>query len=135
MQRTGRNANIARRPSNDLNSACLNFTELQRGHTRRIHSGCGSQSGQFRPESLMSISFPYLSPHLLECPALCLTSIRVQPGEKTSDAARGQCDAGIGCTVIQVDRVSVSSDGLSAREDDIVHIAVPFIRSLWPEYP
>jgi len=33
--------------SNVRNSACLNLTELQRGHFRRIQSGCGSQSGQF----------------------------------------------------------------------------------------
>ena len=42
MQRTGRNANSASRPSNERISAGLNFTELQRGHSCRIQSGCGS---------------------------------------------------------------------------------------------
>ena len=59
----------------DVVASKLNFTELQRGHTRRIHSGCGSQSGQFRPELLMCLPLSDLSPHSLECPTLRLTSI------------------------------------------------------------
>ena len=35
------------------NSACLNLTDSQRGHLRRIHNRCGSQSGQFQLEILI----------------------------------------------------------------------------------
>jgi len=92
-------------------------------------------SGQCRPGLLMCLSLPDLSPRSLKCATLCLTSIRVQPGKKTADAPGGQSDAGIGRSVIQLDGVSIRSDGLPAREHNIVHIAVPFIRSLRPEDP
>lgn len=34
---------MLRRPSNGRNSACLNETELQRGHSRRRQSSCGAE--------------------------------------------------------------------------------------------
>lgn len=43
MQRTGRSANVPRRPSNERISAGLNWIESQRGHTRRVHNTCGSR--------------------------------------------------------------------------------------------
>jgi len=55
---TGRTANIANRLSNGRNSACLNFTELQRGHFRRIQRRCGSQSGQSRLAFAMPTILP-----------------------------------------------------------------------------
>jgi hypothetical protein len=53
MQRTGRNANMLSSPSNDRNSAGLNFSELQAGHSRRIHRRRGTHTGQVRLEKLM----------------------------------------------------------------------------------
>src|SRR4051794_37696666 len=46
MQRNGRSANIATKPSNGRNSAGLNRMEVQRGHMRRGHNTRGSQVGQ-----------------------------------------------------------------------------------------
>jgi hypothetical protein len=53
MHRTGRSANICNRLSTGLRSAALNLIELQRGHSRRSHTKCGIQSGQFRFEKFM----------------------------------------------------------------------------------
>src|ERR1700679_4011979 len=53
MQRTGRRANMPSRPSNECNSPGLNFTESQRGHTRRLHRTRGSQFGQVTVSSLI----------------------------------------------------------------------------------
>jgi hypothetical protein len=44
MHRTGRSANMLSRPSNDRNSACLNLSELQQGHSRLIQSRRGIQA-------------------------------------------------------------------------------------------
>jgi hypothetical protein len=43
MQRTGRSANMLSKPSIGRNSAALNLTELQLGHTRRNQSTRGIQ--------------------------------------------------------------------------------------------
>lgn len=48
MHRTGRSANMLSKPSNDHDSAGLNWSELQRGHFRSRQSRCGNQLGQFR---------------------------------------------------------------------------------------
>jgi hypothetical protein len=68
MQRTGRNANMLSRPSNDRNSACLNLMELQRGHSRVIHSRRGTHLGQVRLEKFISMPprVP-LSPVFVNC--------------------------------------------------------------------
>jgi len=54
MQRTGRSANMLSRLSNDRNSAGLNLSELQQGHSRRIHSRRGTQLGHVRFEKFIS---------------------------------------------------------------------------------
>ena len=79
--------------------------------------------------------FQNVSTRSLKGSSLRLTFIRVQPGEKTSDAAGSQSYARIGRSVIQVDRVSVGCDSLSAREDNIAHITAPFIGRFWSEDP
>jgi hypothetical protein len=48
VQRTGRSAKRPRRLSSGRSSAGLNWTELQRGHLRLIHSTRGTQSGQLQ---------------------------------------------------------------------------------------
>ncbi len=57
MQRTGRNANILSKPSNERNSAGLNFTESQRGHFRRIPSRWGIHAGHSRLTLFMVSAF------------------------------------------------------------------------------
>jgi hypothetical protein len=47
MHRTGRSANILRRPSNGRNSAGLKVRELQSGHSRRLQSNRGAQFNHF----------------------------------------------------------------------------------------
>src|ERR1700691_2511677 len=54
MHRTGRSANMLSSPSTDRNSAGLNLSELQRGHSRRIHTKCGTQLGHLRFEKFIS---------------------------------------------------------------------------------
>jgi hypothetical protein len=53
MHRTGRSANMLSRPSNDRNSACLNLSELQQGHSRLIQSRRGIQAGHARFEKFI----------------------------------------------------------------------------------
>jgi hypothetical protein len=54
MQRTGLTAIMPSKPSNGLNSAGLNFSELQRGHSRRIQSRWGTHFGHARFEKIIS---------------------------------------------------------------------------------
>ena len=42
------------KPSYDRNSACLNFSELQEGHSWRIHNRRGTQLGHVRFEKFIS---------------------------------------------------------------------------------
>jgi hypothetical protein len=53
MQRTGRKANMLSKPSYERNSACLNLSELQEGHSWRIHNRRGTQLGQVRFEKFI----------------------------------------------------------------------------------
>jgi hypothetical protein len=57
MQRTGLKANILSSPSIEFNSACLNFTELQRGHSCFVQIKCGNQSGPCRFAEFICNSF------------------------------------------------------------------------------
>jgi hypothetical protein len=81
MQRTGRNANMLSNPSIGRNSACLNLSELQRGHSRLIQSICGTHVGHVRLEKFISIS-PRATPQVLLPGHTIRTGIRVQPCEQ-----------------------------------------------------
>jgi hypothetical protein len=76
MQRTGRSANMLSKLSNDRSSACLNLSELQWGHSRRIHNKRGTQLGHARFEKLISAA-----PRALKSGRVALStgSMREQP--------------------------------------------------------
>jgi hypothetical protein len=81
MQRTGLKANIPSRLSNDRNSAGLNFSELQQGHSRLIHSRRGAHAGHVRIQEFISIA-PRTGPHVvLQCTVFPRAGIGVQPRE------------------------------------------------------
>ena len=126
MQRIGRTANIASKPSNERNSACLNLTELQRGHFRRIQSICGTQSGQIRIELLILFA-PFNSPDGLGNTCDFSARICVQPCQQTTYASGRQRNAGVCCSVVEMNRISILANGLPAREHDVFHISVAFI--------
>ena len=126
---------MLRRPSNGRCSAGLNWTELQRGHSRRIPSGCGSQSGQFQ-FVLLILRAPFEDSRCkLKSLRLCWVRIRVQPGKQRTNAARSQRHTGIACSVIQIDSVSICADGLSARKHDVFHVSATLIRCFRTEDP
>ena len=52
-----------------------------------------------------------------------------------TDAARGQRNAGVGRTVIQIDRISIRADGLPAGEDNILDVSTALIPGSWTEDP
>src|SRR5580693_8747491 len=54
MQRTGRTANMLSKPSNDRNSACLNWSELQDGHSCLVQSMRGTHLGHVLFEKFIS---------------------------------------------------------------------------------
>ena len=58
-----------------------------------------------------------------------------QPVEQLADASRGQCHTGIGGAVIQVHRVAVGRDGVTAGKDDVADVAFALVRFLGTEYP
>ena len=64
-----------------------------------------------------------------------LAGIQVESGQQPTDAPGCQRNAGIAGAVIQIDRVSIRADRLSAGEDDIFHIPVTLVLSLRPEHP
>ena len=61
--------------------------------------------------------------------------ICIQPREETTHACRGQSDAGIGRSVIEVDGVAIRADGLTAREHDVVHISDALVGGFGTEDP
>jgi hypothetical protein len=73
--------------------------------------------------------------HKLKRTSLRWTYIRVQPGEQAANASRGQRYAGVGRSVIEVDGVPVSADGLSARKHDVIDVSATFIGGFGPEDP
>jgi len=54
MQRTGRTANMLSNPSYDRDSACLNLSELQDGHSCLIQSIRGTHLGHVLFEKFIS---------------------------------------------------------------------------------
>ncbi len=76
-----------------------------------------------------------MPPRQLKCASLCLTTIGIQPGKQAADAPCRQGNAGISSTVIQIDRVSISPDSLSARKHNVIHVSTTFITRLRAEDP
>src|ERR1035437_3014331 len=70
----------------------------------------------------------------LKSSSFSLARIRLQPGEKTTDAAGGHRHAGICRTVIKVDGVSICADGLSARKHNSLHVSAQLIRGFRAEH-
>jgi hypothetical protein len=56
--------------------------------------------------------------------------MRVQPCEESTDTARGHGHAGIGCSVIEANRIPVFVDDLTARKYNVVYVSIAFVRSL-----
>ena len=65
----------------------------------------------------------------------CRAGIRIQPGEQTTNAARGQCHAGVARPVIHLNRVAIRADGLPTGEDDVFHVSTALIGFFRPEHP
>ena len=63
------------------------------------------------------------------------TSILIEPVKQRTYARPGQGDGTISSAIIDVERVGIGIDGVSAREYDIVHVAVDLILRLRREYP
>jgi hypothetical protein len=61
--------------------------------------------------------------------------IQFQPREKTADASSGHGHTRVSCSVIKMNGVSICSDGLPARKDNIANVASSFLGSLWTEHP
>lgn len=61
--------------------------------------------------------------------------VRFEPCEQRTYAARGDGHTGIRCAVIQVDRVSVRADRLSAGEYNVADISAALVRSFWTKHP
>src|SRR2546430_1860816 len=63
------------------------------------------------------------------------TPVVVQPVKEFSNASRRQRDAGIRRAVVEIDRVTVGADGVSARECDIADVSVALVIRFGPEDP
>ena len=51
------------------------------------------------------------------------------------NASSGQGYTGIGCSVIQIDGVTIRADGLAARKNNVTYISATFIWGLGAEHP
>ncbi len=58
-----------------------------------------------------------------------------QPGQQSRNAAGRQRHAGVSRPVVQVNRVTVSADGLTAREDDLTAVSATLLRGFRAEDP
>ena len=61
--------------------------------------------------------------------------IRIEPFKEATDACSGKGNAGIGCSVVNVDGVAIGGDGLAAREDDVMDVSDALVGSFRTEDP
>src|SRR5450432_56247 len=59
----------------------------------------------------------------------------IEPRQHRADAAGRQRDAGVGGTVINVQRVTVGADGGPTGKRDVANVAEPLVRRLGTEDP
>ena len=83
------------------------------------------------------LRYPLLTPFrfLLGRAFIFCAGMRIQPREKSTNAPSGHRHARIGCSVIEMNGVSILSDGLSARKDDISNISRPLIVGFGAKHP
>lgn len=86
------------KPSNDRNSACLNLSELQQGHSCLIQSRRGTQRGHVRLEKFISTTSyardpegllyrPFPAHRLLHASGARHEGLRVREGKQTTDSS------------------------------------------------
>jgi len=118
------------RRSRGCDSAVLSSIELRSGHSRRFQSNRGTLLGLARSAICIVDLLGRLGSAFIFC-----AGMRLQPGEKSTNAAGGHGHARICCSVIEVNGVTIRSNCLSAGKDDIPNISRPLIVGFGAKHP